>query len=168
MSMGDIPAFDPDAERWGVNRLMLLRYGGDFDHWTRWFDLHSTAHIQRHRPEAYCWYQQQNGRRPIYQWAVDPTIPGSTVYPLDTVRPLFEHDAADFSGSLSWMLALALAERFDDIDLFWFTMTDPEHQRHIASARYWIGYARGRGCRVTIHGDSGLTPSGPLYGLETT
>lgn len=163
ISFGVIPPFDPLAERWGLNKLMYARYSGRFTDWTRWFDLHSTEHIQQYRPDAYEWYQQQPADKPIYRWTPDAALPGCCVYPRERVA---DADERDFAGSLSWMLALAIAERFEQIDLFWFPLngTDCSHQHQIPSARYWIGRARGAGIRVTIHGDSNLKPSGPLYG----
>lgn len=160
---------DPSVERWGTNRMMLLRYGGDFDIWTRWFDLHRTPHILKQRPEAYDWYRKQDGRRPIYQWEVNDDIPGSAAYPREAVQAYFsESDRVEreFWGSISWLVALAIYEQFEQIDLFWFVMDS--HINQVPSARYWIGQARGRGIAVKIHGDSMLKPSGPIYGYETT
>lgn len=167
LTIGSVPPHDPEAERWGLNALMYRRFGGQFDDWTRWFDLHGTAHIQQHRPEAYAWYAQQS--KPIYRWAHDPAIPASVPYPKDTVQTYFGGET-DFACSLSWMLALAIVDGFDAIDLFWFPLDGNEvgYQQQIPSVAYWIGQARGRGIRVTIHGDSSLKPSGLLYGWQTT
>lgn len=172
ISMGVVPPFDPDpaVERWGTNAVMFRRYGGQFDAWTRWFDLHKPEQIQARRPEAYQWCTEQDGRRPIYGWAIDPNIPGSVAYPRAEVQAFFSsdtHHERDFWGSLSWMFALAISEGFTDIDLFWFVVDTHQYGRQIPSTRYWIGQARGRGVTVTIHGDSELKPSGPLYGVET-
>lgn len=181
--MGDVPPLDldPRVERWGTNAVMFRRYGGDFEHWTRWFDLHRTPHIEKQRPEAYAWYRQQDGSRPIYQWEINPDVPGSRAYPLAAVQSFFGESPAaidparypgrverDFWGSLAWMIALAIYEGFEAIDLFWFVVDTQCHEKQIPSVRYWIGQARGRGIRVTVHGDSTLKPSGPLYGVETT
>lgn len=167
--MGVVPDFDrsPGVERWGTNAVMFRRYSGVFDEWTRWFDLHRTPHILAQRPEAYAWYQQQDGSRPIYQWEVNPDIPGSAAYPRAAVQAYFDGDL-DFWGSLSWMLALAIYEQFTDIELFWFVVDRSQYGHHIPAARYWIGQARGRGITVRIHGDSELKPNHPLYGFETT
>lgn len=169
--MGTVPEFSEGAERWGTNAVMFRRYSGQFDQWTRWFDLHRTPHIVTQRPEAYGWYRQQDGSRPIYQWEVNPEIPGSRAYPFDAIQSFFGEDGRperDFWGSLPWMLALAIYEGFEAIDLFWFVVDTHCHEKQIPSVRYWIGQARGRGVRVTIHGDSTLKPSGLLYGYETT
>ena len=170
--MGVVPPLDldPAVERWGTNAVMFRRYGGEFDAWTRWFDLHQSDQIQARRPEAYAWYRQQDGRRPIYQWAVNPEIPGSTAYPLERFKAAFDEpgrEERDCWGSLSWMLALAILEDFTEVDLFWFVNDSHQHGAQIPSVRYWIGQCRGRGMRVTIHGDSELKPQGRLYGLET-
>lgn len=176
--MGTVPEFLEGAERWGTNAVAFRRYGGSFDRWTRWFDLHRTPHILKQRPEVYQWYREQDGSRPIYQWEVNPEIPGSRAYPIEAIRAYFGDDAedaryparveSDFWGSLPWMLALAIYEGFEAIDLFWFVVDTQCHEKQIPSVRYWIGQARGRGIRVTVHGDSSLKPSGLLYGFETT
>lgn len=179
---GVVPPLDtsPGVERWGTNKVMFVRREAEYAGWTRWFDLHRTPHILKQRPEAYEWYTAQDGSRPIYRWEVDPAIPGSVAYPIDRVRAHFGAWERDFWGSLSWMLALAIVEGFDQIDLFWFplshdratNMTDQipvgQYSHQVPSTRYWIGQARGRGIDVTIHGDSELKPTHPLYGVETT
>lgn len=164
---GDVPPLNPDAEIWGTNNVMFARYGGECDQWTRWFDLHPSAHIQARRPAAYQWYRQQT--KPIYQWDVNPDIPGSVAYPRDRIQAFFSEpgrEERDFWGSLSWILALAIAEGFEQIDLLWFALMNDEYTKQIPSTRYWIGQARGRGIRCTVHGTSMLNPQGPLYGCE--
>lgn len=166
---GSIPPFDlaPDVERWGTNNVMWARPSEQYEPWTRWFDLHPTSHIQTRRPQAYEWYRQQI--RPIYRWDVDPDVPASVAYPKDAVLDFFSadgHRERDFWGSLSWMLALAIMEGFQQIDLFWFSLMNDHYTKQVPSTRYWIGQARGRGVRVDIHGDSMLKPFDQLYGCE--
>ena len=168
-SWGAVPPLDPDAETWGTNNVMWARYAGTVPQWDRWFDLHPSAHIQQRRPLAYDWYTRQDGTRPIYQWEVNPEIPGSVVYPKDRVLGYFSvggHQERDFWGSISWMLALAIVEGFTKIELFWFALMNDQYTKQVPSTRYWIGQARGRGVRVTIHGDSMLKPQQGLYGCE--
>lgn len=168
-SWGDVPDLDPTAERWGTNNVMFARYAGQFNQWTRWFDLHPRAHIEHRRPDAYRWYQQQDGTRPIYLKDVDASVPGSVAFPFEAVRRSFGHDGheeRDFWGSLSWMLALAIVEGFEQIDLLWFALMNDAYTNQVPSTRYWIGQARGRGIRVRVHGTSMLNPQGPMYGYE--
>lgn len=168
-SKGDVPPLDPAAEdTWGFNALMFVRFAGQFDGWTRWFDLHSATFTPATHPDRWTWYQQQT--KPIYRWDVDPRLPSSVAYPREAVQAFFADGALerDFGGSLSWMLALAIVERFDVIELFWCPHDDASHRKQVASIRYWIGQARGRGLTVRVHGDSAITDVGPLYGIETT
>ncbi len=169
MSFGTIPPFDPQAERWGTNNVMFARYGGDFDAWTRWFDLHPRAHIQARRPQAWEWYTQQRGDRPIFLKEHDPAVPCSAAFPFEAVRQYFctdTHDERDFWGSISWLIALAIVEGFERIDLFWFVLANDAYTKQVPSTRYWIGQARARGIEVRIHGDSALKPANQMYGYE--
>lgn len=166
---GVVPPLDPAAEeRWGFNATMFVRYGGDFHDWTRWFDLHSAAWTHARHPDRIAWYQRQT--KPVYRWAVDPLLPSSVAYPIDAIRSHFADVGLerDFHGSLSWMLALAIYEGFEVIEVFWCPQDDAQHRKQVPSIRYWIGMARGRGCSVRIHGDSAITAYEPLYGIETT
>ena len=168
LGFGAGPDFSLQRERWGVNSLMFMRYSGEFDNWTRWFDLHSSAHIQQHRPDAYAWYCTQT--KPIYRWEPDPHMV-TALYPREAMQMHFAQDGVperDFWGSLAWMLALAIYEGFEQIDLWWFPLDQERHHAQLGSSRYWLGRARQAGIRVLIHGDSSLKPSGPMYGIETT
>ena len=168
-SKGVVPSFDPLAEeRWGFNALMFTRFAGTFDDWTRWFDLHNAEWTRTRHPDRWAWYQQQT--KPIYRWEQDPALPSSVAYPIDEVRAYFADGGleSDFGGSLCWLLALAILEGFEVIDLFWCPHDDALHRKQVASIRYWIGQARGRGITVRVHGDSALTDFGPLYGIQTT
>lgn len=166
---GNVPPLRTDCETWGTNNVMWARYSGEVPHWTRWVDAHPIAHIQSRRPDAYTWYQQQDGSRPIYLAEPDPTIPGAVVFPFHELVTFFstpEHREGDFWGSISWMLALAIAEGFERIELFWFALMNDQYTKQVPSTRYWMGQARGRGIDVVIHGDSALKPDHKLYGCE--
>lgn len=153
-------------ERWGISNLAHLRYGGHFDNWTRWFDLHRTPRIRRRRPQTYAWYTQQDGRRPIYLLDVDPGIPGCVAYPRDAILARFQTRRC--ASSFDWMFALAIDEGFERIELCWCRMRDTEeYAKQVPSANYWIGRAEERGIEVVIHGDSALQPADRLYGYET-
>lgn len=168
-SKGVVPPLDPSAEeRWGFNALMFTRFAGHFDDWTRWFDLHNADFTPRKHPDRWAWYQRQV--KPIYRWEVDPRLPSSVAYPKEAVRAFFADGTieSDFGGSLTWLFALAIFEGFEAIDVFWCPQDDASHRKQVASCRYWIGQARGRGITVRVHGDSALTDFGPLYGCETT
>src|SRR3990167_506112 len=120
--IGATPPSGVVSERWGINDLPTrLEEGWAFDGWERWFDLHTVAHIQKHRPEAWDWYRAQGagrrgvlsvyGARPIYLLAAHGDIPGSVAYPRDAIQAHFAWGGQPeecFTSSLDWMLALAI------------------------------------------------------------
>jgi hypothetical protein len=66
------------------------------------------------------------------------------------------------------MMALAIWEEFEQIDVYGFRMLAPKYTFQLPSAFYWVGRARGMGMTVYIHGESALNPVNKMYGLEAT
>lgn len=174
----DIP-FIPDAERWCSNnpRSYRLKFRSALDTWTRWFNLHTTYHIQRKYPSGYLWYQQQ--QKPIYLQEVDPRISSSIQFPRREIQDTFGGNSVGspgrfFTGSVTWLLAFALLEKFDKIELWGFELKR-EHQFDFQrpGVFYWIQRAREMGIEVALQpsleisapGDP-MTYAGPLYGYE--
>jgi hypothetical protein len=157
--------FPPDSERWGISDLAFTRYSGIFTDWTRWFDLHHTERIKQKRPQTWDWYQTQT--KPIYLWSSDTSIPASTVYPLEHIQDYFK--TARFGSSFDWLIALAIFEKFEQIEIVWCRMKDGvEIRNQLPTANYWIGQAEARGIPVIIHGDSALHQPEKRYGYEIT
>lgn len=158
------------VERWGCNDLPArLDEGWRFTAWDRWFDRHTQAHIRKHRPEAWAWYRAQDGRRPIYTLDVEPEIPGSVRYPIEPVAAAFRWGGQDeefFTSSIDYMLALAILEGFERIEVYGVDMWAAAHERNVQrnGAHYWIGLARGRGIDVVIPDESSLCKVERRYG----
>jgi len=73
----------------------------------------------------------------------------------------------NLSGSIAYLLALAINERPDIIELYGIDMaSDGEYGTMRENVLYWIGLARGRGINVEISPGSSLEPKRALYGLE--
>lgn len=169
----------PGAEIWVCNDFPTrVPEGWAWDGWHRWFDVHTEAHIRKHRPDAWTRYRQ-NGpvaatrvTRPIYLHAAHPAIPGSVGYPREAVQREFAwggHDEEFFTGSIDWMLALAIWEGVRRIEVFGVDLWEAPHERgdQRTGAHYWIGIARGRGCEVVIPDESSLCKTERLYGYFT-
>jgi len=110
--------------------------------------------------------------RPIYLHAAHPAIPGSVGYPREAVQREFAwggHDEEFFTGSIDWMLALAIWEGVRRIEVFGVDLWEAPHERgdQRTGAHYWIGIARGRGCEVVIPDESSLCKTERLYGYFT-
>src|SRR6266566_159914 len=85
------------------------------------------------------------------------------------VYPLASIPAGPLSSSFDYMLALALLERFDRILLAGITLQRGSLRERLCehvSLAYWIGLARGRGCRVTIAPGCQILRAPFRYGLD--
>lgn len=165
-----LAAARPGVDRWGCNNLPeRLDEGWAFSAWDRWIDRHTREHIQKHRPEAWAWYCAQDGRRPIYTLEHEPEIPGSVRYPIESIAAMFAwggHEEEFFTSSTDYLMALAIAEGFERIEVYGVDMWAAEHERNIQrnGAHYWIGIARGRGIDVVIPDESSLCKIERRYG----
>jgi|TARA_R110000824_G_scaffold146487_1_gene315313 hypothetical protein len=163
-----------EGEVWACNDLQTsLPEGWSFDAWDRWFDLHTDAHIKKHRPLAWAWYQTSDGRRPIYLHRPYVEISGSVAYPRNDIQTLFSVDDDPFeyfTSSIDWMLALAISTGVGRIILHGVDLWDAPHERgdQRCGAHYWIGVARGRGICVDIPHESSLCKATRLYGWFTS
>lgn len=158
------------VELWGCNESFMAMPGGSrFDRWDRWFDVHTRAHIVKHRPRAWRWYRRQSRRRPIYLHKPYVAVPGSRAFPIAKLQQAFGwggHPEEFFTSSVDFMLALAIHEGVDRIELYGVDMYEAPHERgeQRNGAHYWIGIARGRGIDVHIPDDSSLCKTDRLYG----
>lgn len=180
-STAPVPELPAGASRWGLNNIRMSKRvtPARFVGWTEWFDLHESAHIQSRQQgkfNAYPWLCQQT--KPVYRWAVDPAMPSSVVYPHGPVRALFGGTRL-FCSTLDWMLALAIYQGYDQIDLYGWRMANPLYHHQVGSAQWWIEQATKRGITVTHNSASRLTRprrwadtpdtgAALMYGLETT
>ncbi len=171
-------------ERWGINgsfRPLARAVGADpetFDAWDRWFDLHTLAHITRHRPHALPWYRSRDGSKPIYHWSgyahgAQNGVPLPHVELQKYWAPRGRDINEFFTSSLDWMLALAgweTAEGDDPIDRIELWGVDLWAGKERATQRdgghYWIGKLEDR-MEVFIPDESSLCKVERLYGPFT-
>lgn len=105
---------------------------------------------------------------PVYTLEPVEGLPTCTPYPKEEVMRHYGPAAAFFyTSSLSWMFALAILERPDEIALYGVDMSASEeiylHQR--AGCHYWIGKAWEAGIKVTVPPQSDLMRPPALYGF---
>lgn len=88
---------------------------------------------------------------PIYMLDIFPYSPKTAVrYPIEEI--VEEFGEPYFSCSIPFMLALAIRQKYDKIDLYGCTVfVDSEYAWEKPCIEYWIGMARGRGIQVTLH-----------------
>ena len=182
----EVPA---GVEVWVSNSptTVMLRCPRAMDQWTRWFNLHSRAHIVGTYPAGYSYYQTKAAGRPIYLLRKQPDVPTSVAFPRGRVQAAFATAKGPnryITCSVCWLIALAIVEGFKRIELWGFELRDTKPGSAFAWERpcfaYWVKMAQDRGVDVwyqdaitklyeagkMIPGDPD-TYDGLLYGFST-
>jgi hypothetical protein len=170
------PKGDPDMERWGMNRLHDVTDPAPFH---RWFQLHPREVWDTPaRAKEVSIYRE--GRCPVYLHQHYEDIPASVPFPKAEIEqrfnaylPKLPDGQARLNGesyqstSVTWMIALALLEGFEEIHIYGVDMvTDEEYGYQRPCCEYWIGLAVGLGVRVVIPADSALCTQEWVYGYQ--
>jgi len=131
---------DPTWEIWGINQL-YLQMPGLPEKSTRWFQIHhreSYDHAVRDH-KHHDWLAAQT-MFPIYMQKREPDIPMSIPYP---EKEMVEYFGDYWTNSISWMIALAIYERFEKLHLYGVDMaTDEEYREQRPSCEWLIGWAQ--------------------------
>lgn len=168
-SYKDAPYDDDAWEIWGLNEAWKY-----LPRWDRWFELHKREIFakegDRDQAAHVVWLQQQPADdRPIYMLQRFPDIPASRSFPLQELTEAFFPDqpAGYWTSSVSYMLALAIAEGFQEIGLYGIDLaSETEYAYQRPAAEYLIGVARGMGRTVTIAPGSALLKAPARYGYD--
>lgn len=164
---------DPDCEIWGVNQLYRFIPRAD-----RWFQIHTDWHDSKK------WAAGTDLRQwltdspiPTYMTAVDSTIPNSVAYPIDWVKQqlglqvflggqvVADHDY--FTSTIAFMLALAIAEGFEEIGIYGIDLIiGREYFFEKACAEFYLGIAHARGIAVHKPENSALLWQSHRYGYD--
>jgi len=185
-SMRLAPFGDPSWEIWTLNNIYTALEVSRYD---RWFELHRNfreyppMHDARVDPQSIVmgdarpavrvvshvdWLQQQPADRPIYFVEPQPDIPAAVPYPLEEIKAWCDHMkfAAYFTNSISYMIALAIAEGYKTIGVWGVDMAaSGEYEKERPSVEYWLGIARGMGIEVVLPKETELLKA-RFYGWE--
>ena len=174
------PYKDKTIEIWGLNEAHSFQW---FQSWDRMFQMHKSKDFKRdldtHRAHErgnvkghYDWLRQEHGN-PVYMQHVYAEIPDSVEYPLAEVCERFfkrvlkgEEKIKYLTSTFAYMLALALFEGFERLEIFGFEMAGgDEYAPQKACAEFWLGMAMGMGVEIYLPPKSQLL-WGPLYGYQ--
>ena len=179
------PYDNPDEwEIWGLNELYMR-----IPRWDRWFQLHNRAvFVDDFSDRDHDHIAGLNKLNcPVYMCEAYEDVPLSVKYPLaDVVRyftlcPSLEKCNAEnapsclncknldhyFTNSISYMIALAIMEGFEEIAIYGVDMAqDTEYASQKPSCEFFIGWAKGAGIKVTIPKQSDLLKAYYFYGFE--
>lgn len=157
------PYNDSKWEIWGLNDL--YRFKDEVKRWDRWFELHPDLPSDKERI-TYAERIKALGKMecPVYMLDKHPEVPNSVKYPIDDAIEKFGNY---FTNSISYMLALAIMEGFEEIGVWGVDMaTDGEYGHQRPSCEYFLGIAVGKGIKVFIHPAADLLKTRYLYGYE--
>lgn len=146
----------------------------------RLFEMHpiwtyaETDKSQYKKPREHWLWMQQEHPFPIYMTDYRPEVPNCVRYPIEAVTDdIFgghlikgRKSSRFYSSSVDYMLALAIHERWDCIELYGIEMgstTEYRYQRE--GAAFFIGAAVGRGITVKRQANSVLLRA-KMYGYE--
>jgi len=158
------PWTDRSIEIWGLAWRKLRRCD-------RYFDIHPVVPHRKNLPPDYAGWMRDVDK-PIYLQKAHPDVPKSRPYPLAAVvKTLSSVDenanGAYFVSSISYMLGLAIHEKYDEIQLFGIDLLcNDEYVHQRPNAEYLIGLARGLGIKVLIPPSSAICKYSHLYGYE--
>ncbi len=155
-----IPWNDPEFELWGMNQghLNFPRRA------ERWFEMHqpeATADIRD--PNYINWLRQ--AQIPVYMIQAYDEYPCSIRYPIEDAIRLAGRDY--FMSSVSYMMALAIMEGFQEIHLYGINLAiGDEYFYEKPNAEWWIGLAQGMGIKVYVPQASALLKQYRRYGYH--
>lgn len=157
---------EKDTEYWVMNDMI------DVPKFDRLFDIHLDKYILD-RPKNPNFFKnlQKIQNKIIYMQRRWDEIPCSTKFPLQMLQDEFQipamGDVLFATCTVSYMLALAIYEKFDEIEILGVDEAiDGEYKDEMPSVLFWIGVARGRGIVVNISDHSPLLKGYFLYGYE--
>lgn len=153
----------PGAHFWGMNALHKVAPDKP---WTAWFQLHD---VERHHPndlqEHLSWMAQSN--IPVFMWEEHVAkygLPNAVPYPREAIVSFF---GEYFTNTVSWMVALAIYQKYQRIGVYGVDMAqDEEYMHQRPSVEYFLGWAKGAGIDLDIPITSDLLKSPYLYGYN--
>ena len=173
-SSGLAPYREKNVECWGLNEAHLFDV---MKKWDRWFQLHSTSYLMKNmslkgKPGHWDWLGLKHNK-PIYLQFQNPLVPDSVEYPLQDISNKFlskirrgTKKVKYYTSTFSYMIALALYEGFNRIEIYGFDMDmKQEYWKQRANAEFWLGVATGLGVEIVLP-ETSFILSGILYGYR--
>lgn len=156
------PWTKPGYDCWTLNSAWQTL--DDYDDWPRltaWFELHSRRYLAREWAKSPV-HVRRLRRLPVPCYVQDarawPELRQPITFPRAHLRRVFPR--GDYhASSIDWMVAFGIFSGYKEIGI-WGVNFGPTDGGEPLSARacleYWIGFAEGRGVKVTIHEPTGL------------
>ena len=165
-SWNKAPFANQEFEIWGLNELYMYIEKMPNGRWDRWFELHQKSRFMgSDRQGAEHIKKLAAMKCPVYMLESCKEVPSSIKYPLEEMIKYF--DTNYFTNSISYMLALAIYEGFEEIHVYGVNMeTDSEYGSQRPSCEYFLGVAWGKRIKIYIPPDADLLKTRFLYGYQ--
>jgi hypothetical protein len=158
--------FNPDEfEIWAIAHACL---GDPLPRADRIFEIHKWDEVVKWgSPQAWALFPNA----PVYLQEARPDVPHSIAFPFDEIAAQFnifpDRKESNMSNSISWMIALAITEGFEEIHVYGVNMSHhTEYGTQKPSCEYYLGLAKGMGKAIYVPAESDLMKSYFLYGKD--
>lgn len=167
-----VPFGEEGVEVWMCNEMHAMPWMREAQV-ARWFQIHPKwSFIRDNQYKHWEWLQEEHPF-PIYMHMVYDDVPSSVRYPLPEIQKEIINIVRGesqikkiFSSTFTYMMALALYEGFERIEIYGIEMIleyEYAYQREMMA--YWMGRADGMGIEVWMPEQCSLFRA-PLYGYE--
>lgn len=159
------PFNDPNFEIWAIAHACL---GDPLPKVDRIFEIHKWDEVVKWgSPQAWAMHPAA----PVYLQSAREDVPNSRSFPFDYIISKFQifedRSEANMTNSISWMIALAIDEGFEEIHIYGVNMSHhTEYGSQKPSCEYYMGLAKGMGIKIYVPKESDLMKSYFQYGRE--
>lgn len=132
-----------------------------------WFQAKSEKPEYVKARDHWAWLQA-NTTYPVYMLIDHPAVPMAVRYPIEEIQKLIPPARRKkvFSSSFDYLVALALYEGYDRVEVYGFEMgSDTEYRYQREGAAYWIGQYDARGKELILPENTALLRN-KMYGYE--
>ncbi len=193
------PFKDLSFEIWGLNELYKYFFKFPGARADRWFEIHSPDSPSKNNEEHQKFltecpipiYMQQKydkfpNSRPYPRQEIKNMVNQNMIYPGNELFKTLEYAAngspfTNFSNQITWMILLAIYEKFEEIHIYGVDMATKEELKtgdgkmEVTGEYVWqkpsceaaVGFALGRGIKVLIPAQSELCKYPMDYGFDT-
>lgn len=144
-----------DAHLWSCNGLHTLLPDSPVAYGVihSWFQIHREVDLYKEAPEHLEWLKIKHPF-PIYMVRKFKEYPSSVPLPVEDLKKLWTFDTpVSFASSFSWMVALAILQEYDEIEVRGVHFTTPR-EAYLEAPNFmaWLGIAAGQGIKIRGYG----------------
>ena len=159
------PFADPAFDIWAIAHACL---GDPLPRVDEIYEVHKWDEVVKWgSPQAWAAHPSA----PVYLIEARGDVPNSRAFPFDYIAEKFQifedRKESNMTNSISWMIALAIDEGFEEIHIYGVNMSHhTEYGTQKPSCEYYLGLAKGMGIKIYVPKESDLMKSYFQYGRE--